>query len=183
MSSRGGLGPAEDWPTTLARHRGTIRVPVHVLPADRSPVATVVDPALREKVRSSVHLVCVNASGFPGARAQLAELEYHTRTDLPVPLVVRVETTLGGRTYELGRLKVLQTVRSYSAGGDGRRALAEALLGPHADVEAITIRLVPDLEHAERGTEPDRIWGETLVYEDVPVRRPGNEHEGEGNTP
>lgn len=150
----------------------TVRAPITVLPADASDdVQLSIDPTLRDAVRASIHFGAQNGDPRGITIRRSDDGSVWVTSDLTVdspPVAVAFDVLLRdpatGREAELGRITGGPRGR-HSHGGGTSPTLKDW------PTSRATVVLRPSFA-AARGTPTiTTIWGEPIVFDDVPVRR------------
>ncbi|HPD30753.1 MAG TPA: zinc ribbon domain-containing protein [Phycisphaerae bacterium] len=155
-------GQAERWPKTRCRWNTTVTVPVEIVAPDRPAVDLVIDEKL-----NPMALGQLSATARLFARSETKstlELTIHGQ-GLPISIASVVVVKLAGQEVWRGSFCVGPTGR-FDYGGLGGEIARPA---PH--VTTLDVILTPSVELAEKATLYDRIWGQEILLENVPLQR------------
>ncbi len=158
-----------DWPDGVESHQKTLTASITLVPEDQPLVRTVVDPALRAVVRSLLAPTGVSAVRHADGRVRLEVIRpggpggFHSAALPPdIPLYVRQEIRVDERVWPAGRLSFDGGATSWTAGGVRVRDFDRS-------IDLVDIAFVVDPEFAAEGAGDRPIWGEDIIFEDIPV--------------
>lgn len=165
----GRIGPPATWPDgALLRETVTLSKSIKVVADPADAVELITDPELRNSVREGVLIDSVTLFDHFGKPSVHLGMELNPPVGVAVYTLITVE--LGDTSIDFGPLGKLRD----GSGHVGTGMLPEAIELESeipAGVTTATVILRPNVGDAWRMPRYQRIWGEEMVFEDVPVRR------------
>lgn len=162
--------PRENWPDApLRRWSTTVSQPLTVYPNEFTLVQPHIDPALRAEVAAAIKIKRIGVTARNGKTQLVIDIEKVAK--LPIPVSADIEIQLGDETI---RHSYMAT--GPSAGKVGMRRGETSLVLDDLDpsISEARVTLLPNPKHIESWPGVDQIWGEPIVFEDVPLVRMDN---------
>ena len=154
-------GQSSGWPRGRASWTDVVTVPVHVVPADQSPIAQITDPSLNPLSLGEIKVKSI--------RVTRAGAGKHAAVDLAIdvgrmPCSFDAFLRIAGQEYSLGQ----------AVGYSGYAVDVEHgcdLDSLDASIQTADLLLRPNAKHIEGTPGVDRIWGSSVELLNIPLQR------------
>jgi hypothetical protein len=155
-------GQTKRWPKTRYKWNSTVTIPIEAVPSDRPAVDLVTDEKL-DPVKNGQ--LSITAKLFPRSERKAVLRLAIQQNGLGVSIASLVMVRVAGQEVCRGVFCV-DTTSSRSC-GDPSNEIAR----PSPGIRMIDVILTPSVEVAEKSTLCDRIWGQEMVFKNVPLQR------------
>jgi len=154
-------GQAAGWPKGRAAWTEVVSVPIIVVPADQSPIATVADPKLDPNTTGAVKINTIRVIREGSGGRLTVDMAINGNI---VPCSFDITLRIGGKDYPIGSYVA-------SKGGSIASGLSLHMEKLDAAVQTADVLLRPNPAHAEGTVGVDRVWGGPVDVLGVPVQR------------
>jgi len=159
----GTVGQKQKWQNSTTTWTDTVTHELTVVGEDETALDLVSDASMRQAIRSSLRIA--KAYVYPTSRGVEVKVDFDRQApEPPVPFCFEIHATIDGTDHNLG-----WTARHENGSISAHRGARLKELPP--DVRSIDLRLEIATEQAEQRPVLHRIWGEPIVFEDVPLER------------